>query len=103
MLLLHEEDDFLAIINSSPLYKMVAILADDNFKCIFFNENDRIPIQISLKFVPNGSIDNEPALVQVIALRQTGNKPLFSQSTMLVNNHYLNQCWPDFTDPYMQH
>ena len=31
---------------------MTAILADDIFKCIFLNENDIIPIQISLKFVP---------------------------------------------------
>ena len=40
---------------------MTAILADDIFKCIFLNENDRIPIQISLKIVPDGPID--PALV----------------------------------------
>ena len=32
---------------------MATILADDTFKCIFLNENDTIPIQISLKFVPN--------------------------------------------------
>ena len=35
-----------------PMDKMAAILADDIFKCIFLNENDRISIQISLKFVP---------------------------------------------------
>ena len=29
-------------------------MADDIFKCIFLNENDRIPIKISLKFVPDG-------------------------------------------------
>ena len=28
---------------------MAAILADDNFKFIFLNENDRNPIRISLK------------------------------------------------------
>ena len=37
---------------------MVAILADDIFKRIFFNENVRILIQISLKFVRKGPIDN---------------------------------------------
>ena len=41
-----------------PLDKMVAILADDIFKCIFLNEYDIIPIQISLKFVPRRPIDN---------------------------------------------
>ena len=30
-----------------PLDKMATILADDNFKCIFLNEKDRIPIRIS--------------------------------------------------------
>ena len=41
-----------------PLNKMAAILADDNFKCIFLNENDRIAIRISLKIVPKSPIDN---------------------------------------------
>ena len=55
---------------------MAAILADDIFKCIFLNENDRIPIQISLKFVPRSPIDNKAALVQVMAWRRTAAKPL---------------------------
>ena len=38
-------------------------LADDILKCIFLNENIRIPIEISLKFVPKGPIDNILALV----------------------------------------
>ena len=42
---------------------MAAIVADYIFKCIFLNESDRIPIQISLKFVPRSPIDNKPALV----------------------------------------
>ena len=62
--------------NSSPLDKMDAILAEDNFKCIFLNENDRIPFRISLKFVPRSPIVNTPALVHVMAWRPTGNKPL---------------------------
>ena len=55
---------------------MAAILADDIFKCIFLNENDRITIQISLKFVLEGPTDNKPALVQVMAWRRSGDKPL---------------------------
>ena len=38
-------------------------LADDTFKRIFFNENVSISIEISLKFVPKGPINNVPALV----------------------------------------
>ena len=40
------------------LDKMAAILADTNFKCIFLNENDRILIEISLKFVPRSPVYN---------------------------------------------
>ena len=58
------------------LDKMAAILADDNFKCIFLNENVSILIKISLNFVPKGSINNIPALVEIMAWCQRGNKPL---------------------------
>ena len=50
--------------------------ADDTFKCIFLNENVRISIKISLKFVLKGPINNNPALVQIMAWRQSGDKPL---------------------------
>ena len=39
------------------------------------NEKFFISIQISLKFVPKGQIDNNPALVQIMAWRQIGDKP----------------------------
>ena len=45
-------------------------------KCIFLNENAWIPTETSLKFVPNGPINNIPAQVQIIAWRR-----------------YLNQWW----------
>ena len=50
--------------------------ADDIFKRIFFNENVWISIKISLKFVPKGPINNIPALVQIMAWRRPGDKPL---------------------------
>ena len=51
-------------------------LADDIFKCIFLNENTSISINISLKFVPDGRINNIPALVQIITWRRSDDKPL---------------------------
>ena len=51
------------------------------FKPIFLNENIRISIKISLKFVPEAPIKNIPALVQIMAWRRPGNKPL-SEPTM---------------------
>ena len=49
---------------------------DDIFKCIFLNENAYISIKISLKFVSRGPINNIPALVQIMAWRRPGDKPL---------------------------
>ena len=40
------------------------------------NENVRITIEISLKFVPNGPIHNIPAMIQKMARRWPGAKPL---------------------------
>ena len=58
--------------------------ADDIFECIFFNENVRISLKISLKFVPNVRINNIPALVQIMAWCLPGP------------SHYLNQWWLNF-------
>ena len=50
--------------------------ADDIFKCILFNENAGIALKISLMFVPKVRINNIPALVQIMAWRRPGDKPL---------------------------
>ena len=71
---------------------MATNLADDILNCIFLNENDdRTPIQISLKYVPRSPIDNKPAMVQVMAWRRTGGKPL--PEPMMVQ----------FIDAYLRH
>ena len=57
--------------------------ADDILKHIFLNEIIWIPIKISLKFVPKGSINKIPALVQIMAWRRPGDKPL--SEPMVVN------------------
>ena len=49
---------------------------DDIFKCISLNENAWIPIDISLKSVPEGSVNNIPTLVQIMAWCRSGSKPL---------------------------
>ena len=50
--------------------------ADDIFKCIFLNENERILPRISLKYVPKVRINNSPALVQIMAWCRPWDKPL---------------------------
>ena len=49
---------------------------DNILKCIFFNENVWISIAVSQKFVPMGPINNIPALVEIMAWRWPGDKPL---------------------------
>ena len=70
---------------------MAAILADDIFHSIFLIENIRIQIQISLKYVHRSPIDNKQVLVQVMAWRRTGDKPL--PGPMMTQ----------FIDAYMRH
>ena len=64
---------------------------DDIFRPSFLKENARISIQIWFKFVPRDSVGNTSALVQVMAWRRTGAKPL--REAMLTK----------FTDEYMCH
>ena len=53
--------------------KMAATLADDNFKCMFLNENGRISIRSHRKLFPG--------------VQLTISQHWFSKT------HYLNQCW----------
>ena len=70
---------------------MADTFAADILKRIFLNENVRISIQISLKFLPMGSNGNTSALVQVMAWRRVVPKPL--------SRPMLTQ----FTDAYLWH
>ena len=47
--------------NSSPPGQNVRRFAHDIFRCIIVNEKFCILIKMSLKFVPKGLIDNNPA------------------------------------------
>ena len=74
--------------------------SDDIFKRIFFNENARISIKISLKFVPDGLINNIPALVQIMAWHRPGDKPLSEPMMVSLRTHirvtrpqWVDQLW----------
>ena len=62
--------------------------AEDFFKCIFLNENIRISITISLKFIPKCSINNIAALVQIMAWRLPGDE-LLSDPMMVIVFTYI--------------
>ena len=61
--------------------------ADDTFKRIFMNENVKISINISLKFVPKCLINNIPALVQIMAWRRPGDKALSEPMMVRLPTH----------------
>ena len=84
--------------------------ADDTFKRIFLNENVRISIKISLKFVPNGPINNIPALVQIMARRQSGDKPLSEPMMVSLLTHicvtrpqWVKYCHPAKVSHHFSH
>ena len=78
--------------------------ADDTFKCIILNENIRISMKNSLKFVPKGPINNIAVLVQIMAWRRPGEKPLSEPMMVRSSSHIclneLNQqsmcCFADY-------
>ena len=52
-----------------------------------FSENVWISINISLKFVPRGPINNIPTVVQVMAWRRPGDKPLSEPMMVRLPTH----------------
>ena len=60
---------------------------DEIIKLIFLNENIWISINISLKFVSRGPISNIPTLVQVMAWRLPGDKPLSEPMMVRLPTH----------------
>ena len=81
--------------NSQPRHIVITLrprqngrhFPDDIFKCISLNENVWISIKISLNFVPRGPINNIPALVQIMAWRRPGDKPLSEPMMVCLLTH----------------
>ena len=80
-------DDGLMFINSLRPRLNRRPFADDIFICIFLNENVWIPIKISLKIVPKGAINIIQALVQIMAWRRPGDKPLSEPMMISLTTH----------------
>ena len=67
----------------------------DNFNHIFLNENLRISIQLPLKGVPRGPLDNESALVRVMAWSLTDYKPLHEPMLAQFSDAYMHDLYHD--------
>ena len=88
-----KESSRIATINWYPPGQNGRHFADDIFYYIIFllNEKFWILIKISLKFVPKVLIDNNPALVQIMAWRRIGDKPLSEPMLTLITDAYMRQ------------
>ena len=75
--------------SSSPRQNGCRCATNYVFKYIFVNEKFSITINISLKFVPKGPIDNKSALVQVMVWRRTGDKPLPESKLAQITDAYM--------------
>ena len=64
--------------------------AHNIFKSIFLNENVWISTEISLNFVPKGPINHIPALVQIMAWRRPGDKPLAEARMVIYRRIYAS-------------
>ena len=56
---------------------------------IFLNERVKFFTKVSPKFVPNGPIDDNPALVSIMAWCQISNMPLFEPMLTFFTEAYV--------------
>ena len=84
--------------------------ADDTFKRIFLNESVGILINISLKLVPKGPINNSATLVQMMAWRRSGDKPLSDPMMVKLSTHIyvtrpqiINVSKGSYEEPFQKH
>ena len=63
--------------------------ADNILRYIFVDKKFCILIDISLKFVPKGQINNIPAMVQIMGWHQIGDKPLSEPMMTLFSDTYM--------------
>ena len=90
----------LLCLNTLRLWQNGRHFPDDIFKWIFCNENVKILIKISLKFVIKGAINNIPAMVQIMACHLLGDKPLSEPMMARLPTHicitrpqWVNESW----------
>ena len=80
------------LINTLRPRKIWRHFANDIFICIFLNGTVWIPIEIALKFVSKGPLNNIPALVQWMAWQHPGFKPLSEAVVVSLPTHTCIYC-----------
>ena len=79
------------MIKSSIPGQNVRHFAGDIFTGIFMKENFCILLRISGTFLPKGPAGNKSMLVQVMAWRWTGDKPLYEPMPTQFIESYMRQ------------
>ena len=74
-------------VNTLRLRQSCRHFTDNIFKSILLNENVQISLDIWLKFVPQVPVNNIPALVQIMAWRCPGDKPLSEPMMVSIPTH----------------
>ena len=80
-------------LNSSPPGQNGRHFANGIFKPIVLNKKDTFFTSLSLKFVPEGPIDNNSTLVYIVAWRQIGDKPLSQPKLTRFTYAYMQHYW----------
>ena len=65
-------------------------LADEMFKCFFFDANYCILIKISLKFAPECPVNYNTTLVLIMAWRRMSDKPLSEPMMTQLTDAYMH-------------
>ena len=78
-------------------YNQFLLDSRDSWAAIFLNENLWISIEISLKFVLTGSINNIPAFLRLMAWRRPVGKP-WSEPTMNSLLTHICGTWPQLVN-----
>ena len=78
----------------------MAAISRRQFESIFLNGNVYIAIEILLKFVPRGPINNIPALFQIMAWPRPLLLTLINFFSARKNNSMLVKVWDEIIDPY---
>ena len=86
---------------TSPTNQNGRRFADDVFKCIFLNKNIWISHKISLKILTKVQINNTPALVQILAWRRSGVKPLSESMMFSLLTHICVTQWVNLKITYL--
>ena len=91
-----EQNFRLAIFKLILVINTLRLRQNGTFKHIFLTENI-IAMKISLNFIPSGQIINNPALVQIMAWRRPGAKPL-SEPVMVSLLMLICVTWPQWVN-----